>query len=118
MLTADLAGCRNESRKLVQALGTGGDMPSLTGRLRELDERAGQIEARVAEVAEALAALDQQAISREEVAKAMADFDPVWDALVPKEKAALLAMLVERIEYDGADVAITFRGEGAERRAA
>jgi site-specific DNA recombinase len=83
-----------------------------------VDERAGQLEARLAEVGQALAALDQQVVSREEAAKALADFDPVWEALVPREQASLLALLIGRIEYDGSEVAITFRGEGPERRAA
>jgi site-specific DNA recombinase len=86
--------------------------------LAELDERAGQLDGRLEEVGQALAALDQQVVSRDEVAKALADFDPVWDALVPKEKASLLALLIERVEYDGTEVAITFRGEGVGRRAA
>jgi site-specific DNA recombinase len=102
----------------VAALAAGGSAPSLTTRLGELDARAGELEARMHEVAEGLAALDQRTLDRDEVAKAMTDFDPVWDALVPKEKANLLAALIERIEYDGTDVAITFRGEGVERRAA
>ena len=118
MLTVDLAGCRGEARRLVAALASGGDTPSLTGRLGELDERAGQLEARLGEVAQALAAVDQRALSRDEVAKALADFDPVWDALVPREKASLLALLIEKVEYDGAEVAITFLGEGVAMRAA
>jgi site-specific DNA recombinase len=117
-LAADLAGCRGEARKLVAALGAGGTTSSLTTRLGELDERAEQLETRLGEVADALAALDRQALSRDDVAKALADFDPVWEALVPREKASLLALLVDRVEYDGTDVAITFRGEGVERRAA
>src|SRR5256886_13582896 len=48
------------------------------------------LEARLAEVADAVRAIEQQHISRDEVAKALADFDPVWDALLPREKASLL----------------------------
>ena len=40
-----------------------------------------QIEGRMADLAAGFTALDQQMVSREEVAKALADFDPVWDAL-------------------------------------
>ena len=93
-------------------------MPSLTTRLAELDARTGQLEARLADVAQTIAAVDGQHISRDEVAKALRDFDPVWDALVPREKVSLLGLLIERIDYDGVEVAVTFRGEGVARRAA
>jgi len=47
-------------------------------------------------------------------ARALAQFDPVWDALVPREQANLLQLLVERIDYDGAakECSITFRPAG------
>jgi site-specific DNA recombinase len=94
---------------LVTALGADGDVPPVTSRLGELDARAGQLDARLAEVGQGLATLDVATVSRGEVEKALRDFDPVWDALVPREKAQLLALLVERVDYDGAEVAITFR---------
>ena|SRR5437879_8850479 len=118
MLTADLAGCRNESRKLVQAPAGGGSAPSLTARLGELDERAGQLEGaprRGRRRAGGAGPGRGEPRGRREGAVVL---DPVWDALVPREKASLLALLVERVEYDGTEVAITFRGDGTERRAA
>lgn len=41
-------------------------------------------------------------------------FDPVWDALLPKERARVLHLLVEQIEYDGVGgkVSITFHPAG------
>src|SRR3954470_11828788 len=57
-------------------------------------------------------------------ASSLAQFDPVWDALVPREQTSLLQLLIERVDYDGVakEVAITFRPAGvasmAEERSA
>jgi site-specific DNA recombinase len=44
----------------------------------------------------------------------------VWDALVPREQANLLQLLIERVDYDGVakEVAITFRPAGTASLAA
>ena len=114
MLSAELSGGRAESRKLVAALAAGGDMPSVTGRLAELDERAGQIELRLAEVQAKVAVIDRGHIDPEQAAQALEQFDPVWDALVPRERASVLQLLIERVDYDGqgGELAINFRPTG------
>jgi hypothetical protein len=84
MLTAALTTSRVEARKLVAALAAGGDMPSVTTRLLELDQRATQLETRLGEVQAKLAAIDRGHIDPEQAAEALAQFDPVWEALVPQ----------------------------------
>ena len=44
----------------------------------------------------------------------MAVFDPIWDSLTPREKARIIHLLVERVDYDAATgkVAITFHPSG------
>jgi len=113
MLQAEHQTCRNEARKLVAALASG-PSPSVSERVAELDLRAGQIEARLTEIQGTFAAIDGTVIDSEDVAVALAQFDPVWDALVPREQANLLQLLVERVDYDGQakEVAITFRAAG------
>ena len=105
---------RGEGRRLVAAIAEGGDTPSLTARLAELDGRAGQIEQRLTAIAEALAAIDRAQIEPDDVAKALAAFDPVWDALVPRERANILQLLLERVDYDGRGgaVELIFRPAG------
>lgn len=53
-------------------------------------------------------------IDEADVAKAMAEFDPVWESLSPREQGRLLQLLIERIDYDGHDgmVSITFHAGG------
>ena len=49
-----------------------------------------------------------------EIAEALSAFDPLWNALAPREQCRILKLLIERIEYDGknGDIAITFRPAG------
>jgi len=112
-LQVEHKACRDESRRLVSALGAA-PSASVAERLAELDLRAGQIEARLSEIQGAIAAIDHAVVDPEDVAAALAQFDPVWDALVPREQTNLLQLLIERVDYDGVakEVAITFRPDG------
>jgi site-specific DNA recombinase len=53
-------------------------------------------------------------LDEEETAVAMSVFDPVWEALTPREQARVIGLLVERVDYDGASstVSITFHPTG------
>jgi len=44
----------------------------------------------------------------------LAQFDGIWAALTPTEQARVLALLIERIEFDGkgGNVSITFHPPG------
>ena len=116
--------CRRDAKCLVAALAAqSGDGRSITERLGELDERTGQIDVRLAELEMALGAIDRAALGSNDVATALAQFDPVWDALRAREQAELLQLLIERVDYDGlgGGVTICFRGTApgvAERSAA
>jgi len=112
-LQVEHKACRDESRRLVSALAAA-PTTSVAERLAGLDLRAGQIEARLTEIQGAIAAIDRTVIDRQDVAVALAQFDPVWDALVPREQANLLQLLIDRVDYDGVakEVAITFRADG------
>jgi site-specific DNA recombinase len=79
-----------------------------------LQERIEAAQRKVTETKEQLHALEGQVVDRAEVAAALASFAPVWEQLSPKEQARLIRLLVERVDYDGAQgsVAITFRPGG------
>ena len=44
----------------------------------------------------------------------LADLEALWEELFPAERARVLSLLLERVEFDGAggEVAITFRPGG------
>lgn len=49
-----------------------------------------------------------------ELTAALAEFTPVWEVLTPREQAKVVALLVERVEFDmeKGTVAVTFRPSG------
>jgi site-specific DNA recombinase len=118
-LERDAGGWNLEVRGLLEVVARGGN-PTFLGRLAELQERIRTVEARAAEISAQLAALDHERITEEDVAAALATFDPVWNALAPREQARIVQLLVERVDYDGGagNVAITFHPAGIKALAA
>ena len=67
-----------------------------------------------------IATLRRQLIDEDELTAALAQFDPVWEALSPQEQARVLNLLIERVEFDGqsGDTSITFHPTGIKSLAA
>ena len=51
-------------------------------------------------------------ITEDEVRKALAEFDALWDELFPAEQARLIQLLVERVEIKPDGLTILLRTEG------
>jgi hypothetical protein len=78
---------------------------------------------RLGEIQRSLAAIAATVVDPGMAVEVLALFDPVWEALVPRELVSLLQLLIERIDYDPKEVTITFRPAalaslGAEQRCA
>lgn len=104
-----------ERNALVDAIAKAGKAaPALAQRLGEKDEELRAVERRHKEVHQELAALDTGAVDADELHGALEDLEPVWGELSSAERARILALLIEEIEYDAAEgqVAITFRPGG------
>jgi site-specific DNA recombinase len=70
-------------------------------RLADLEERARSTRIRLGEVTAQIATLQESAMQEKEIVAALAAFDPVWDALSPRERARLVESLIERVDFDG-----------------
>ena len=68
-----------------------------TARLAELQELTTDAEQRLAEVHAQEAALKREQIDEADLATALMAFDPIWDALSPKEQARIVHLLVEQV---------------------
>ena len=82
---------RIDEAEMAQANGSG---PDVARRLRRLQGD--------------LAAMTADRIRDADVADAVSEFSDLWSALAYSEQAEVVAALVERVEYDGSDVTITF----------
>jgi site-specific DNA recombinase len=112
-LETELRDCNANVNRLVGALGSEAD-PIITGKLAELQERIRTIELRLYDISAEKAALTRELVSEDELRTALGQFDLVWEALTPKERARILKLLIERVGYDGVEnkVSITFRPSG------
>jgi site-specific DNA recombinase len=71
--------------------------------LADLQERIRLAERRTAEINEEIKILNGARVSEGEVASALSVFDPVWESLTPREQARIVQLLVQHVDYDGAD---------------
>ena len=104
---------RRMNADLVKAAATTGNGMRVD-RLADLQERIGSVERRMSEISVELVAMEAEAVSEEEVAEALATFDPLWKSLNTNEQTRIVRTLIERVGYDGrtGKVAVTFRTAG------
>jgi site-specific DNA recombinase len=85
-----------------------------TKRLAELQDRAGHVNTRLAELQSQLAAVDAERANPTDVEAALHAFDPLWEQLSTWEQERFIRTLVEQIRYDGKSGTVTlgFRSTG------
>jgi site-specific DNA recombinase len=111
VLERDLARHNAELRKLAGSLAKNG---TATDRVADLQDRIRAAEQRSTQVREELISLGRELVDENEVARALAAFDPVWETLAPREQIRVIRLLVQRVDYDGAKgtVSVTFHPAG------
>jgi hypothetical protein len=94
---------RADAKGLIAAFMSGGSGGGgiVKERVRELDERAGQIDRRLVEIQSAIARLEETAVDEAEARAALEAFDPIWGALDLRERERFLHLAIERIDFDG-----------------
>ena len=88
---------------MLQAIG-GDEFPRsdiFTKRLADNSTNADQLEQRIAELRDELAAVQRETVSAAQLQRAVALFDPVWDLLLVPERFCTLHLLLESVGYDG-----------------
>lgn len=105
----------NERQRLVAAIGAGtGSSPALVERLAQVDEALAGLDRCHEELRAERLALRGAVVDEADLRGALVAFEPLWDELVPRERARVLALLVERVTFDGRtnEVSISFRPNG------
>ncbi len=105
---------RNDDGEVRRLVASGTTREADLARLADLQERMRGVEQRLTGINQEIATLTGEVIDEREVAKALAAFDPLWESLAPREQARLIALLVERVDYDGKQgtVSLTFHPTG------
>ncbi|PTY02764.1 resolvase [Verrucomicrobia bacterium LW23] len=88
--------------------------PDPTEQIAGLESQIRAAESRLAEIATQIPALQSLHISREGIARALANFREAFESLPPGDRQRLLSLLLETVVYDGpkGTVAISFRPTG------
>jgi len=97
-----------ELRQLITKKTTTSDA---TARMAELNQGITEAEQRLPMLDERIADLERETVSREDAEAVFADFDTIWNNLIPREQARLLKLLISVVEYDAeaGTIAVTFR---------
>jgi site-specific DNA recombinase len=111
----DLASTRGDVGRLTSTvtMASGAAADALLAKLAESQERVVAQERRQREIAERLASLDGQEVEPEAVRRALTQFTDVWDVLLAPERERVVRLLIERIDYDGGELKVTFSATGA-----
>ena len=82
--------------------------------LADIQERIRTGELRSTQIRDDIVALNRELVDECEVETALSAFTPIWDTLSPREQARIIHLLIERVDYDGANgtVSVTFRPNG------
>jgi len=110
-LGRELVRYNAELRKLAGRPATNG---AATDHMADLQDRIRAGEQRATQVREELVRLAGELADENEAARALAEFDPVWDTLAPREQVRLIRLLVQRVDYDGdkGTVSVSFHAAG------
>ena len=85
-----------------------------THKLAELQSRLQPIEQRLTTIRNELQTLERELIDENDVGRALAEFDTLWQSLKVAEQTRLIRLLIERVDYSGEEgtIAITFQPTG------
>lgn len=108
----DLHHERNRQYKELQKLiKSGKTTTDVTGRITDLHTRLAAADQRLPEIETRIAGLEGQIVTETEAHAVFADFDSLWQNLIPREQARLLKLLISTVEYNGdaGTVSVNFR---------
>jgi ABC-type transporter Mla subunit MlaD len=112
---------RAQREQLVDAIAAAGPAAGvLAKRLEDLDECTEHAAARQQELQAEIAAGRGAGVDVDHLREALADFDPSWTELFPREQIRVLRLLIEEVRHDArtTEVSITFRPAGVQALAA
>lgn len=109
-LERELKRTHVELRKLATCTADDG----VIARVAELNQRVRAGEQRLLAIRNGMVVLEDQQIDEREATRALAEFEPVWNALTSREQARIIQLLVREVSYDGGagKIAISFHPNG------
>ena len=86
-------------------------------RRSELEDQIQNAKQRIDDIHEEIANANHKQLDEKEMTSALHEFDPIWEALNPRERIRLIHLIVKRIDYHGAEglLNITFHETGIKK---
>lgn len=94
---------RRGRAELKRIVGSKTKKSAMGSRLAELQGRMSVAEERLTEIKREIADLERECVADGDIVAALAQFEPLWDSLSPREQARIIELLIERVAYDGAE---------------
>jgi site-specific DNA recombinase len=113
-LEKDLARWHAQLRSQAPTCTAAGEDGGTLAWLADSQERIRAAESTLMKLREQMCALRQRRLDADEVVLTLSQFGPVWESLAPREQTRLVQLLIEKVEYDGANgrVVIAFYPAG------
>jgi site-specific DNA recombinase len=100
--TRTLARLKREEDRMLQLAGKPGRVGDrAVVKLEVLSSEIETVEKHHTELQGRIAELEARDINPAELGRLLRAFDPIWSVLYPRERARVIQLLIERIEYDG-----------------
>jgi len=98
-------------KELLQLTTSGKATTDVSGRIANLHVHLLDADQRLPELDARIETLETQIVTKDQARAVFADFDGLWQSLIPREQARLLKLLISTVEYDGeaGTVSVTFR---------
>ena len=107
---AGLQKKHQELNRLIDLVASGGKAAkAVESRLADLQEAIEAQEQRLREVLAELGGMEAASMDEDDLQLALGLFDPIWDALLPRERVRILQTLLERVDYRNNMLGISFR---------
>ena len=116
--TREKSDIERELQKIAEEMGSVALMTTrdefAIARLADLEDRAGRLSSRLAEIRQQVAAIEGEGAAPMDVEAAIHAFDPLWEQLSTWEQERFIRALVNQIRYDGKTGTVTlgFRSSG------
>jgi site-specific DNA recombinase len=105
----------DEKQSLLETIGKGGRVASKAAeRLDQVTVELASTTSRLASLTRQLSDVRGQTIDADDLTTVVAQFDPIWDVLLPRERVRIVRLLVQQVDYDGetGTLGITFHPSG------
>ena len=102
------------TERIQRLAGSGGNGETAAGQLADVQDRLRDAEQKATLIDDQTVRVGQRLIDEDELVGAIEAFDPVWDALSPRERERLVHLLVKQVAYDAGQetISVTFNPTG------